>query len=245
MKITRLVATIIFATSAIALAQDPPVPVPPPPPAPPQPEIVPVPVPEPAAPVAVPVPADEYDRDHYVRRDDRWLPPSRVGFGMILGGGVTDYIDNRAHDSVALGPEWAARIDIGTRSPIGAEAAYVGSTQRVQGLSSQSQLMSNGAQGLLRVNIVPRAMVQPYVAAGLGWRHYSLMNASGAATSDISDRTDVGEVPAATGIALRGQGFILDGRFNVGIPFNTTAVRSLSGINGTTWGVNANLGFEF
>lgn len=247
MNATRLIAMSILATASVTFAQEPPGPPPPPPP----PAVVnnhdtvlvPVPAPDPAF---TPAPLDPAPRYAYAEPAGRWLPASRMGFGMMLGGGVTNFFSDRANRAVDVGPEWAARLNVGTRSVIAGEAAYVGSTQRVQGLQpAQGQLLSNGAQGLLRVNILT-SEIQPYVAAGLGWRRYQVIGYDQArVTSDIEDRADVGEVPAATGVALRGRGFIFDARFNVGVPFTRSAIRSVSGASATTWGATANLGFEF
>ena len=270
MKLIRLIGIGILATAGLALADEvdpvtPPAPPPPPgigdPIAPPPPAVVPVPVPAPA-PVVEP---DEYaagfiDRDgdglddRYEadkgRESDRprYVPPSKLGMGVVIGGGITDFLTDRASDSVQTGPEWAARLNVGTRSFIGAEAAYVGSTNQVAGFSgSQAQLMSHGVQGLARLNFT-RAAIQPYLGAGIGYRHYSLVNAppGTSATSDIRDSADVAEIPAATGLAFRARGLILDARFNVGVPLSTPALRNLpSSAYATTWGANANVGFEF
>jgi hypothetical protein len=263
MKIKRLIVIGILATAAGALAQDTTDTNPSTPP----------PAPGVGDPIAVPMDDDAYRATGFVDRDGngiddraeanrenreaadrdddrprKYEPPSKLGFGMVIGGGVTDFMTDRASDAVQTGPEWAARINIGTRSFFGAEAAYVGSTNQVAGFTgTQGQLMSHGVQGLARVNFT-RAAVQPYLGAGLGYRHYRLVNATAGvgATSNIRQSADVAEVPAATGIAFRGGGLILDARFNVGIPLSTPAFQNMpSSVYATTWGVNGNVGFEF
>jgi hypothetical protein len=247
MNLTRFTAVALFALGTTALAQDPPVPVPPAPPPVPAPAHVNDPLdPNYVAP-APPAPSyDHYDHYTYDHGTYRWAPPSGVGFGLVVGGGITDYISHKANGSVDLGPEWAARFNLGTRSYLGAEAAYVGSTQHIEGLAATNgQLLSNGLEGLVRLNLSTRA-IQPYLGAGLGWRRYQVINQTGFASSDVLNRTDVGDVPVAAGVALRTHGFLLDTRFNMGIPFTHTPLLALpSGAQATTWGVNGNLGFEF
>lgn len=266
MKLTRLIVIGILATAGTALAQasdlDPDtdrVVVPPPPPAP-APGIG-----DPIAPRAI-TPADDndYAASGFVDRDGdglddryeadrgrvgdrpRYEPPSKIGMGLVVGGGVTDFITDRASESVQVGPEWAARVNVGTRSFLGAEAAYTGTTQTLSTLGGgQSALMSHGVQTLARVNFT-RAAIQPYLAAGIGYRRYNLINSNATATSDVQDSANVAEIPAATGIALRAKGFIFDGRFNVGVPVSTPALRNMGNrVEATTWGVNGNVGFEF
>ncbi len=266
MKIKRFIVIGILATAAGALAQDttdtPPTPPPPPGIGDPI-----APAPDPAVPVPVPAPVDDdaYRATGFIDRDGdgiddraeadrdadrprRYEPPSKIGLGMVIGGGVTDFMTDRASDSVQTGPEWAARLNVGTRSFFGAEAAYVGSTNQVAGFTgSQGQLMSHGVQGLARVNFT-RAAIQPYLGAGIGYRHYRLVNATAGVgpTSNIRQSADVAELPAATGVAFRGGGLILDARFNVGIPLSTPAFQNMpSSVYATTWGVNGNVGFEF
>lgn len=266
MKLTRLIAIGILATAGTALAQesdltpdsDRVVVQPPPPAAAPG-------IGDPVAPRAI-TPADDNDfaASGFVDRDGdglddryeadkgrsdrpKYEPPSKMGMAVVLGGGVTDFITDRASQSVQVGPEWAARLNLGTRSFIGAEAAYTGTTQTLSTLGGgQSALMSHGVQTLARANFTKDRLIQPYVAAGIGYRRYNLINSNETATSDVQDGANVAEIPAATGIALRAKGFIFDGRFNVGVPISTPALRNMNNrVDATTWGVNGNVGFEF
>jgi len=260
MKTPRLIALLISATAGAALAQDYPSSSTPPLPAAPLPpsdtELAPVPPPPPddmAAGDYLDANRDGYDdrdpRDMDRRERPKYVPPSKLGIGVELGGGVTNFFADEVQDTVDPGPEWAARVVIGTRSFIGAEASYVGSTQTVSGLgvSEQGQLVSNGVRGLARLNFFPTRMIQPYVGAGIGYRRFQVYGATVGPTSDVTDRKDVAEVPATTGIALRARGFILDTRFQVGIPVSRPVIDTISNNTGagTTWGVNGNLGFEF
>ncbi len=261
MKTFRLIALVISASAGAALAQDYPSsstpPLPPAAPLPPSDDaLAPVPPPAPddklAAGDYIDANRDGYDdrdpRDIDRRAKPRYQPPSRLGLGVELGGGVTNFFANEVQDTIDPGPEWAARFVVGTRSILGAEASYEGSTQQVNalGVSNAGQLVSNGVRGLARVNFSKR-MIQPYIGAGIGWRHYQLYGSAVGATSDVSDRKDVAEIPATTGIALRARGFIFDTRFHVGIPISRPVIATNSNEYGaaTTWGVNGNLGFEF
>ncbi|MBL8956127.1 MAG: hypothetical protein JNK82_35465 [Myxococcaceae bacterium] len=196
------------------------------------------------------------NRDGYDDRDPRdkdrapkphFVPKSKLGMGLELGGGITNFFAREVQDTVDPGPEWSARLVVGTRSYLGAEASYIGSTQTVNGLgfSNQGQLVSNGVRGLARLNFTKR-MVQPYLGAGIGYRHFQVYGANVGAGSEVTQEKGIAEVPATTGIALRARGFVFDTRFHVGIPISRPIVLTDSNNYGagTTWGVNGNLGFE-
>lgn len=169
---------------------------------------------------------------------------TRIGLGFLIGGGVTQYFAPEATRLVHLGPAWAARMVIGTRSYIASEFAYIGSSQRVQGFSSDTQQIANGVEGLLRVNFAT-GIVQPYIAAGVGWKHYSVFSPV-LATSDFSSRTDVGLAPVAAGLDVRLLGLIIDTRVGVAIPFTIPALNGLPMMAaGTTWDASINVGWEF
>lgn len=134
------------------------------------------------------------------------------GMAVSAGGGVMDFAGDSARDITGTAGQWDARIAFGTRQPIGFEAAYIGTAGSIDaiGLDSDAMLVSNGAEGLLRVNFVP-GVVQPYAFGGVAWRRYDLTNTD-TNTSDVIGQDDVLEVPLGLGIGFRTGSLILDAR---------------------------------
>ena len=166
----------------------------------------------------------------------------RIGLQIDVGGGAQGFLDRDASSLTDPGGSWTARAVIGTRSHIAAEAAYVGSAQAldVLGVDDRANLMSNGVEGLVRLNILTGA-VQPYVGAGYTWRHYRVANSS-VNTSSVADRGNVSEIPVAAGLAYRFRPFVVDARFNLRNAFATTIIPNA---NLSTWNAEAKVGFEF
>ena len=102
---------------------------------------------------------------------------STYGVAGEIGGGVTRFIDTKATDPTGTGGDWTARLIFGTRTHVGGELAYVGAAlpMNTLGVDDNAILMSNGVQANLRLNLFTGAW-QPYAAAGLGWRHYNVVN---------------------------------------------------------------------
>ncbi len=163
------------------------------------------------------------------------------GMSVEGGGGVTGFLDNDIRDVTKTGGGYNVRLTYGTRSPIALEAAYVGSTQAIDalGLDRNALLMSNGAEGLARVNLAT-GMWQPFVAAGVAWRHYNIR--SDVNTSNVKDTDDVVEIPAALGLAFRNKGFLVDARAGYRQSFSNDL---LGTANLSSWQGNVNLGVEF
>lgn len=164
-----------------------------------------------------------------------------AGMSVEGGGGVTGFLDNDIRDVTKVGGGYNVRLTYGTRSLIGVEAAYVGSTQAIDalGLDNNALLMSNGAEGLARLNLMT-GMWQPFVAAGVAWRHYNIR--SDVNTSNVKDKDDVVEIPAALGLAFRNKGFLVDARAGYRQSFSNDL---LGTANLSSWQGNINLGVEF
>jgi len=106
-----------------------------------------------ATPSALPPPAPPVGVEGSMGTTPMWM--SRVGTAMMLGGGYEDFTYGNIKSMTGAGGSWDARLVAGTRQFVGLEAAYVGSAHSIQtlGLASNTNLISNGAEGALRVNI--------------------------------------------------------------------------------------------
>jgi hypothetical protein len=178
-------------------------------------------------------------------RTGGWMSPklySGIGLGVLVGGAVSSFFGTAATQRSEVGAGWDARLEVGTRSHLAGEFAYEGSTNQITalGVDTNGQLLSNGAQGLLRLNVLTGA-IQPYAGVGIGYKRYQVVNTS-VNTSDITNREDLATVPAAFGVAFRGMGLIIDTRFAVNAPISATMI---PGSAMTSWNVGGSIGAEF
>lgn len=188
-----------------------------------------------------------YTNNDYDTSRDSTL--ERYGIAVALGGGVEGFTDNTARTNTNDGGSWNLRLALGTRSPIGFEAAYIGSAQTIDalGLDTSALLVGNGVEGKLRINLLD-ANIQPFAFGGVGWRHYNLTR-SDFNTSAISESDDVIEIPVGAGIATKWQGFMFDARGEYRFATQEDLMPSLNETGSEAslhrWGVNANVGVAF
>jgi len=213
-----------------ACAQAAPTPAPPPPAEPQAMEETPAP-----APVA---PMEEHEV---------WY--DRLGMGFAVGGGVDDFASSAAKDTTGMGGSWNARITLGTRQYVAFEGSYIGSAQSIKalGLDTNAELVGNGAQAALRVNILRNFVVQPFLYGGAAWRHYDITN-SNTNTSDVKNSDDVLEIPAGVGVSGYIGGFMADVRGEYRWATGEDLLPDVDGAghaNLDRWGVTGNLGFAY
>jgi hypothetical protein len=151
-------------------------------------------------------------------------------------------------DFATVGGAWDARVVYGTRTLVAIEAAYTGGAVGVDalGLDDNAALISTGAEVLARVNFLQKEW-QPYVVAGLGWRHYSIVNTD-RNTSSVGEDEDLGEIPMGAGVSYRYQGLVVDGRALFRAAFNDDMIRSTesgSEANLHNWQAQVTAGYEF
>jgi hypothetical protein len=164
-----------------------------------------------------------------------------VGLSASVGGGIVQFVDGRANALAPIGGSWTARLTFGTQSPVGAEIAYLGSAQSVSalGLDDHAFLLGTGVEGLVRLN-GSSGPWQPFLTAGIGWRHYNLHNTL-TNTSTVSSSDNMLEVPVAMGVAYRFQTLVIDGRAELRPAF---LGKLITGASLMTWQFGARLGWE-
>ncbi len=173
---------------------------------------------------------------------------SRVGVGLLLGGGYDQYTNSSIRNATGSGGFWNVRLIEGTRQVVGFEAAYIGDARGLTGLgdSNNARLVSNGAEGVVRVNVpVARgySLVEPFGFIGVGWQHYQITNNNNP-LSDLTAKDDVLTMPFGGGLEYAYRGFMADARFT----YRETYFNNLTGRNGgdlNNWGVGAQIGFEY
>jgi hypothetical protein len=134
---------------------------------------------------------------------------------MLAGGlgtvkvlaGTGDFTQAGPRDITGIGPSWDVRGVFGAHSPVGLEAAYVGSARGIGGLGvdDQSALVSNGAETDLRLAAPIRAGenidVRPFAFGGVGWQYMTLWG-DGAVDGARDPGDHILTIPAGVGLEL-------------------------------------------
>jgi hypothetical protein len=170
------------------------------------------------------------------------------GGGLFVGGGFEDFTNDNLRSMTGSGGYWSARIVGGMRHIVGMEAAYIGSARGIDalGLSGSARLISNGAEGALRLNIPlvspnQMSLLEPFGFVGLGWSHYNVTNTN-VNTSDVASSDDVMTMPFGGGFTFGYGGFMADARFTYRKTYYNNLV---PGQNLDSWGVGGQIGFGF
>jgi hypothetical protein len=189
----------------------------------------------------VPTPFDHPDR--YQRTGWR-----KVGGALMLGGGFEDFTNSNLQSMTGAGGAWNVRAVAGTYSIIGLEAAYIGSARSINalGLDSNATLISNGAEGALRLNVPllqGYSLVEPFGFVGLGWSRYNVVNTD-TQSAAVAERDDVMTLPYGGGLAFAYRAFMADARFTYRYTYRNDLMRTAGGrLN--NWGVGAQIGYSF
>jgi len=214
-------------------------------------EVIPPQAPSTTTVVVTPPPAPAPAPITYEREPGTLESMKHVGFSLSAGGGVSDFTNRDMRDTTGTAGTWAVRAVLGTKSPLGFEGSYIGSAQTINalGLDSDAVLVSNGAQGALRLNAVIGAPITPFVFGGVAWSRFRLADTS-TNTSSIADKDDLLEVPVGLGVGGSWKGFGYDLRGEMRFATNADMVPELSAGRETgshadmhRWGVNATLGY--
>jgi hypothetical protein len=176
-----------------------------------------------------------------------WM--SRLGSAVLVGGGYEDFTHSAPRNMTGAGGFWTARLVGGTRQLIGLEAAYIGAARSVDtfGLPSSSDLISNGFEGALRLNlpiVQGLSLVEPFGFVGLGWQHYTVTNAGGNTSNLVGTSDDVMTMPYGAGLEVAYARFIADARVTYRQTYFNDMLRTTGG-NLNTWDVGAQVGVEF
>lgn len=190
---------------------------------------------------------DEFGATTTTTRIDETRPTliTPIGMAIDVGGGVHGWVDNGLDGLVQTGGSWEARLTIGTRTFLAGEIAYVGTANAAEdniGLDPNALLVSNGFEGLLRVNAMLDEW-QPYAVAGYTYRYFTLSNET-TNTAALVDGADQHEIPVGVGVAYRFKGFVADARFMVH-PAVSSEVTPLADTLPTALSLVGKVGFEF
>lgn len=164
---------------------------------------------------------------------------------FLIGGGVTNYFDGAVKDRVDTGTAWEARAGLGSRSFVGGELAYVGSTRTANVFGSS--LVTQGVESIIRVQYpyeIGKWLIEPFAFVGVGWTHFKLNNVTRFARSDVNDLV---VMPVGGGVMGGYDRLLFDVRCTYRQTFDE---RLVSGYDGSaasmkSWAVTASVGVEF
>jgi len=201
------------------------------------------------APILVPAPVETRQA---VDAERGRIYPSSVsprGGGLFFGGGFEDFTNNSLRSMTGSGGYWSARIVGGMRQIIGVEAAYIGNARTIDalGLNGDARLISNGAEGALRLNIPivspnQMSLVEPFGFVGLGWSHYNLTNTN-LNFSNVASSDDIMTLPFGGGLAFGYGSFMADARFTYRKTYYNNLVTGGGDLD--SWGAGGQIGFGF
>lgn len=200
-----------------------------------------------AMPPAYATPAPAYTTPADLRPipvDNRPTLISRIGLSADVGGGVSTFVNQAMDEITDTGGAWTARVTVGTRSYIGGEVAYTGTANalRTLGVDDRAILLSNGVEGLLRVNAGVGDW-QPYAVAGYSYRRFEVRNTA-SNTSAVANEDDDSSIPVGVGLAYRFRGLVADTRFAVQPSVRSNLLPSANS-NPLSISLNGKIGFEF
>jgi hypothetical protein len=194
---------------------------------------------------------DEPGAYSYAWREPRMR--SKFGVAVILGGGITGFIDAAMRDVMKkdFGGLWDLRVSMGTHVPLGLDVSYVGTATSLQTIAGidNGTLIGTTVEGALRYNILPHFAWNPYVFAGVGWQRYDVTDASFLSElTGMSKMDNVLEFPVGAGVSYRdGGGFLVDVRGTFRAATDSDLLRKPDGDQAPlhSWEASGAIGYEF
>ncbi len=198
-------------------------------------------------PPATTYPTESYSEPYVEAPSESWI--ESVGLGFSAGGGVDDFASDTMRSTTGVGGGWNVRATLGTKTFLALEGSYIGSAQNINalGLDNDALLIGNGIQGAGRLNFLTDFPVQPFVYAGVAWRHYDISE-SNINTSDIANDDDVAEFPGGVGVSGYLYGMMADvrGEYRFATGEDLAPSRNNSGdATMDRWAVTGSLGFAY
>jgi hypothetical protein len=141
-------------------------------------------------------------------------------WGLMAGGGYASFGAKGLRDITQNGGTWDARFVLGMHTVLGAELAYVGTANelngRMPGINSNAWIASNAFEGNLRLATPALRMipVQAFAFGGAGYNRFSLNNVNGFNSSPLQGSDNTFVLPFGGGVQGNiGEHVTVDGRF--------------------------------
>lgn len=184
------------------------------------------------------------EEPHEARLSTPW------GMAAFVGGGVGGFVGIDMRHIAETGGLWEVRLQLGTRTRLGVEAAYFGGLQPVSnrlGIDKRALFLTTGAEATVRGNL-PLGAFTSYAVVGAGWARFDLAT-YWKNTSSVEDNDWVLVFPVGVGVAYRRDRLIADVRAAYRLTFAEDMVPA-SGSNTEhrdmdSWTVTLHGGFEF
>lgn len=182
-------------------------------------------------------------------REGHVLPePDPTAMPVIsAGAGVDGFIGNVLRGVVEPGPSWNVRASMGTPSDVRVELVYAGTSQAMTATEmAGARLVGHGVQALLRANVAPEYLLEPFFFAGAGWTRFHV---TGDAGGTFHSPDHVLEIPFGFGVARRFGRVLLDVRASFSLMSGADLVpqkeedQASGGENMHRAGLRANIGF--
>jgi len=171
---------------------------------------------------------------------------------LTLQGGGVKYDQALASPS-DIGAEYGVRLGITPWPALGFEIGYLGSQSNVRDVinnSNTTRLITNGAYGDARVNVLPGS-VMPYIFGGFGVTNFKVDNEIVNSDGGLHGRT-VATIPFGGGVDFNIGNFKVGGRFQYNYLLTDQLFRNANTATGVTtgnntnfYGVNVDLGVSF
>lgn len=122
---------------------------------------------------------------------------------VSVGGGVNTFTSEDMRDTTSAGGLWEVSVVVGADSRLGVQASYIGEYHDIDSAlgDDNATLLGTTFEAAARYNFMPGETWTPYAMAGIGWRHYEVLEADWT-TSDtgFNDSDDVLVIPLAAGL---------------------------------------------
>jgi hypothetical protein len=177
-------------------------------------------------------------------------PPDPTAQPVVsVGGGVDGFIGSALRGIVGPGPSWNVRAAMGSREDVRVELAYYGTSQGFNDPEmSGARLTGHGVQALLRANVAPSYLTEPFFFAGAGWTRFSV---SGDASGTFRSPDHMLEIPFGFGVARQFGRLWIDVRasFSIMTGADLVPVEQADGTAGDSesmhrLGLRANIGLQ-
>lgn len=128
---------------------------------------------------------------------------------VALGAGVDSFVGKELRGLVGPGVTWTVRAAMGGAASVRLELVYAGSSQSIDRADMEgARLVGHGVHGLLRINVVPNRVLEPFFFLGGGWTRFHVSGAAGT----LRTPDHMLEIPFGFGAARRLGRLVVDAR---------------------------------
>jgi len=172
-----------------------------------------------------------------------WRPS---GITYTVGGGPGVFANETLRDrATGAATVYEIRGAFGTNSPVAIELAHFGMVQRFALSDGDVRLLALGGEASMRVHLLPRSAVRPFVFGGVGFTHLNLLEAIGNQVGE-DDRKNAVHFPIGAGLAVFFGNFVFDVRALARLTTESEnrLFSEIDDANLSTWAATAQIGWH-